>query len=238
MNHLANTRAQLLAAIEGLSETELTTLPVSGTWSLREVLAHIGGWAAWDLGAIRAIQQGKRPDLSVIQEVDAFNDRLVAERKKWSVGKILAEMEDSQAAIQELVGSLSDRDLFENGPFRGPYWENLAEWLQVAWQHEEEHIAQIQISAQAVGHLKQWCLQKPGGGRFWANIALLVMLDSTVAAVRSLGPPAATLRLLPWPSWLAYASAWCSWAPVAQLQRLYLLPALLRPRPALPTVRR
>lgn len=150
LNHLANTRAQLLAAIEGLSETELTTLPVSGTWSLREVLAHIGGWAAWDLGAIRAIQQGKRPDLSVIQEVDAFNDRLVAERKKWSVGKILAEMEDSQAAIQELVGSLSDRDLFENGPFRGPYWENLAEWLQVAWQHEEEHIAQIQIRR------KQW----------------------------------------------------------------------------------
>ena len=61
--------------------------------------------------------------------MDAFNSRLVAERKGWSLDTILAEMEDTQAALQELVGGLSDRDLFESGPFRGPYWENLAEWL-------------------------------------------------------------------------------------------------------------
>jgi uncharacterized damage-inducible protein DinB len=145
LDHLTSARTQLLAAIEGLTKTEMTTLPVSGAWTLREVLAHIGGWAAWDLGAIKAIQQGKCPDLSVIQDVDAFNDWLLAERKEWSLKKILAEMEDTQVALQELVGSMSDRDLFGGGPFQGPYWENLAEWLQVAWEHEEEHIAQIQV---------------------------------------------------------------------------------------------
>ena len=145
LNHLARARAQLLAAIEGLGATELTTLPVSGTWSLREVLAHICGWAAWDLAAITAIQQGQCPDLSVIRDVDVFNDRLVAEREKWSVKRILAKMEETQVGMQELVGNLSDRDLFVDGAFQGPYWKNLAEWLQVAWEHEEEHTAQILI---------------------------------------------------------------------------------------------
>jgi uncharacterized damage-inducible protein DinB len=145
LNHLASTRAQLLAAIEGLSATQLTTQPVLGTWSLREVLAHISGWAKWDLEAITAIQQGQCPDLSVIQDEDAFNNRLVAERRQWSPGNILAELEDTQVCMQELVGSLSDRNLFVDQAFRGPYWENLAEWLQVAWEHEEEHTAQILI---------------------------------------------------------------------------------------------
>jgi hypothetical protein len=95
------------------------------------------------LEAIATIQRGGCPDLSVIQDVDAFNNRLVAERKQWSVEKILDEMEDAQIGMQELVDSLSDRDLFMDSAFQGPYWENLAEWLQVAWEHEEEHIAQI-----------------------------------------------------------------------------------------------
>jgi hypothetical protein len=66
LNHLAEARTQLLSAVEGLSRTEMTTLLVSDAWTLREILAHIGGWAAWDLETIRAIQQGNHPDLSVI----------------------------------------------------------------------------------------------------------------------------------------------------------------------------
>ena len=144
LNQLARVRARLLAAIEGLSEREITTPPVCGVWTLQEVLAHISGWAVWDLEAIRAIQQGKSHDLSVIQDVDVFNNWLVAQRKEWSVDRILAEMEDIQTAMQELVRSMSDQHLLDVGPFQGPYWENLAEWLQVAWEHEEEHAAQIQ----------------------------------------------------------------------------------------------
>ncbi len=47
--------------------------------------------------------------------------------------------------MQELVDSMPDQDLFDTGVFRGPYWNNLAEWLQVAWEHEEEHADQIQL---------------------------------------------------------------------------------------------
>jgi hypothetical protein len=143
MNSLIEARAALLAAVEGLSETEMTTLPVAGPWTIREILAHIGGWAVWDLDTIKRILAGENLDLSVIQDVDSFNAQLVADRSGWSLEQIFAEMESAQTAMQELLDNLSDDELFGPGPFQGPYWNNLAELLQIAWEHEEEHVAQI-----------------------------------------------------------------------------------------------
>jgi hypothetical protein len=143
LDHLAGARAALLAAVEGLSETEMTTQPVAGEWTIRDILAHVSGWAAWDLAGIKSILAGERPDFAAIQDVDTFNARLVDERRGWSLDRILFEMRDTQAALQELLTGLPDADLFRAGPFQGPYWDSLAGWLRVAWEHEEEHVAQI-----------------------------------------------------------------------------------------------
>jgi hypothetical protein len=75
--------------------------------------------------------------------VDGFNAGVVAERSTWSLERIRAEMRDTQAALQGLVAGMPDEDVFHSGPFQGPYWDNVAEWLQVAWEHEQEHAAQI-----------------------------------------------------------------------------------------------
>lgn len=143
LDRLARARAQLLSAIEGLGQVEMTTLHVTGTWTLHEILAHISGWAAWDLETIKAIWQGEHPDLSVIRDVDDFNRHLVTQRSSSSLDEILAEMQETHVAMQDFLGSIPNRHLFEAGPFSGPYWNTLAEWLQVAWEHEEEHTAQI-----------------------------------------------------------------------------------------------
>jgi hypothetical protein len=143
LEHLTGARAELMAAIEGLSETEMTTLLLTGVWTVQDILAHICGWAAWDLAAMKGVLAGEAPDFSTIQDVDTFNARLVAERSGWSLEQILAKMRDTQAALQELLARMSDKDLFRNELFQGPYWDNLAGWLQVAWEHEEEHAVQI-----------------------------------------------------------------------------------------------
>jgi hypothetical protein len=143
LDRLTEARASLLAAIEGLSGEEMTALPVADTWTLREILAHIGGWAAWDLAAIKQVQAGRHPNFDPIQDVDTLNAGLVAVRSGWSLTQILAEMRDAHAALLELLANLSDEELFGGESFQGPYWGNLAEWLQVAWEHEDEHIAQI-----------------------------------------------------------------------------------------------
>jgi hypothetical protein len=143
LDHLAGAQAALLGAIEGLTEAEMTSMPVAGEWTIRDVLAHVSGWAAWDLAGVEGALVGQHPDFSAIQEVDTFNARLVAERREWTLGRILAEMADAHAGLEGFLASMPDEDVFRVGPFQGPYWDNLAGWLQVAWEHEEEHATQI-----------------------------------------------------------------------------------------------
>ncbi len=143
LERLTGARADLLSAIAGLSEVEMTTQPVAGAWTIRDVLVHIGGWAAWDLAGVRGIVAGQPPDFAAIRDVDTFNADLVAVRSGWSLAQVLAEMRDAQAALLELLAGLSDEALFRDESFRGPYWDHLAGWLQVAWEHESEHAAQI-----------------------------------------------------------------------------------------------
>jgi hypothetical protein len=38
---------------------------------------------------------------------------------------------------------MPDEDLFVAGPFRGPDWDSLAAWLQIAREHKEEHAREI-----------------------------------------------------------------------------------------------
>ena len=144
LTNLTKARTRLLAAANGLAQVEMDTLLISESWTIREILAHICGWAAWDLGAIKTIQDGNSPGFSEIQDVDRFNQRLVAERNGWSLDQILTELEETQAAIQELVSEMPEREILQDRRFRGPYWNSLAEWLQVAWEHEDEHAMQIE----------------------------------------------------------------------------------------------
>ena len=143
LERLTGARADLLSAVEGLSEAEMTTQPVAGAWTIRHILAHIGGWAAWDLAGVRGILAGQPPDFAPIRDVDTFNAGLVTARSDWSLDQVLAEMRDAQAAMLKLLAGLSDEALFRDESFRGPYWDLLAGWLQVAWEHESEHAAQI-----------------------------------------------------------------------------------------------
>jgi hypothetical protein len=143
LEHLAEARAALLAAIGGLAEADMTALPVAGEWTIKDILAHVSGWAAWDLAGVEGVLAGEPPDFSAIQDVDTFNARLVAERREWTLGRVLVEMADTHVALQGLCASMPGEAVFRAGPFQGPYWDSLAGWLQVAWEHEEEHATQI-----------------------------------------------------------------------------------------------
>lgn len=151
-DHLTGARAELLAVIEGLDNSEICTGSIAGTWTIWDVLAHISGWAAWDLAAIRMIRGGEHPDLAGIQDVDSFNAKLVAERSGWPVARILAEMRDTQATLLNLLADIPEQDLFSNRAFEGPYWENLAGWLAVAWEHEREHAQELASQLPQIGY--------------------------------------------------------------------------------------
>jgi hypothetical protein len=137
-------RRRLLSALEGWDEKSMMTVAVCGRWTVQEVLAHVSGWARWDLETISALLGGEDAELSILDDVDGFNDRLVAERSGWTVAHILDEMAEVEAATNRLIADLPEESLLGPAPFVCRYWQTLAEWLLVAWEHEEEHAAELE----------------------------------------------------------------------------------------------
>jgi hypothetical protein len=146
-------RRRLLAAVEGCDEETMTTARVCGRWTARDVLAHVSGWARWDLETIRALLAGEDAELAVLDDVDGFNDRLVTERGGWSVERVLEEMEEIEAATNQFIADLPEERLLGSAPFVCQYWRTLADWLLVAWEHEEEHAAELETWRASKGSL-------------------------------------------------------------------------------------
>jgi len=143
-------RAELLKTITGLDEVPTTTLPVVGAWTIREVFAHLAGWAAWHVATMRRAVAGQPADFSPLADRDAFNARLVEERRRWTMTEILDELDTARTALESLLEALPEEDLFRVDYLSGPQWDNLAGWLRVLREHEEEHAKQIRAWRAAV----------------------------------------------------------------------------------------
>ena len=84
------------AALQGLSESRLTEVWL-GTWSIKDILAHISGWHR-ELGpALERMARGERPipDGTSYDDADAWNAKFAAARKDASVAELLADLDAS-----------------------------------------------------------------------------------------------------------------------------------------------
>jgi uncharacterized damage-inducible protein DinB len=147
LEYLAQGRARLLLAIEGLSEEEMTVLGVVGNWSVKEILAHI---AAWDKETSSVIKKALAPghtkfdyNISGARGFAKWNAREVEKRRAMSVGQILAEMEEAREGLIELTYQLSDEEL--NHRFVPPWrWPTTPRRnLEIQAKHDIEHAEQI-----------------------------------------------------------------------------------------------
>jgi hypothetical protein len=127
-----------------VSDFERETLLVTEKWTVRDVLAHLAGWAVWDLHATQQIIETGCADFFPITNVDAFNAQNVADRSNRTWEQLVDEMEQAQADWIELLTTLSDEDLFISTRFCSPEWKTLADWVQIALEHEAEHARAIQ----------------------------------------------------------------------------------------------
>jgi hypothetical protein len=108
LSRRAAASARQLAVFDGWDEETMTTAAVCGPWTAFDLLAHVCGWARWDLETISALLAGEDTDLSVLDDVDGFNDRLVTERRGWTVAQVLDEMAQVEAATNRFIGALPE----------------------------------------------------------------------------------------------------------------------------------
>src|SRR5262245_61011264 len=83
-------------AIQGLNEDHMTEAWL-GTWSVRDIIAHISGWQR-ELGpALERLARGERPIPAGVSydDVDAWNARFAAAKRETEVADVLLELDQS-----------------------------------------------------------------------------------------------------------------------------------------------
>jgi hypothetical protein len=156
-----STKAEINKAqvIAGLQEARLGLLKAAsavpggkretvflGSWSLRDLLAHLAGWDFTNLQAVQEVLSGRLPSFYAHHDRDwaAYNAILVAKYKCDSIDALLEQVRDSQRQLIATLQSVPSRDFNRDFGvrFRG-YKVTVRRLLEAEMKDEQVHCRQI-----------------------------------------------------------------------------------------------
>lgn len=112
--HYEQSRRMLLAAIDGLSDAEMTEPSIDG-WSVKDHLAHLTAWDEIRLLEVERISAGGGPAWQIMspEQVAWFNDLTAQMRSPLSVAQVRADLQRSRERLLEAIMAATDRGLDE-----------------------------------------------------------------------------------------------------------------------------
>lgn len=115
LKELDNEFNSLLQAVDGLSDEQMVQ-PWFGSWSVRDILAHVTGWHHEMDEALERISRGERPVPEGVDYSDAddWNARFVETWRNASPEAVLAELAASKGLFVA-AAKLVPEDRFEEG---------------------------------------------------------------------------------------------------------------------------
>ncbi len=101
--------AAFKCALAGLDEAQMREVWL-GTWSARDIVAHISGWHREMAPALQRMQKGERPIPEGVSydDVDAWNGRFAEARKTAATADILKELDASHAAFLQAAAGVPE----------------------------------------------------------------------------------------------------------------------------------
>jgi hypothetical protein len=94
-------------AIHGLNEDHLTEVWL-GTWSIRDIIAHISAWHR-EMGPVLArLARGEKPIPHGVSydDVDGWNAKFVAAKRDWPLDEVLLELDRSHEYFLHAAASV------------------------------------------------------------------------------------------------------------------------------------
>ena len=132
----------LKAAIKGLDDRQMREVWL-GTWSVRDIVAHLTGWHREIIPALARLGRGEAPHADgAYDDADAWNARFVAARQGLTPAALLDDLERSHRELVRAASRLPDEEFAE-----GKIAPGLVDG--VAGGHYQEHTAQIREWRQA-----------------------------------------------------------------------------------------
>jgi len=100
---------ELLAAVNGLDEHAMATA-FYGTWSVKDILAHIAGWHRQMTGAMERMARGEKPTPEGVDysDADAWNARFAAAMRVQSAPTVVAGLRQSFANYKRAAQAIAN----------------------------------------------------------------------------------------------------------------------------------
>ncbi len=142
---MRDARRTLNDAISGLTEEQLTREATIGTWSIKDVLAHLGAWDGEVLIWLERSSRGEEIGPFIDESVDEWNTQRVAERRRLPLVDVMQEFNEN---FDQLLAQL-ERAPDDAIPLGPNGWDSSARlwWLT---EHEQEHASAIKEYRQRV----------------------------------------------------------------------------------------
>jgi len=104
----------------GLSDSQLTEPGVTGSWSVKDIIAHVTWWEDEALKHLPLIITGGRPPRYSTQYggIDAFNAQMTEQRHSLSLSVVLRQMDETHRRLIDYVHSAPEEQFTRETRFR------------------------------------------------------------------------------------------------------------------------
>ena len=100
------------AQLASLSEEQLTTPGVNGTWSIKDNIAHLSAWHKVLLARLLAVRDLTHYEDAITGlDVDTVNERFYQQDKTRSLNDVLAEFDTSHQQIVQTLEGMTDEQI-------------------------------------------------------------------------------------------------------------------------------
>ena len=100
----------LLASYAGLSDAGLTEPGVTGTWSVKDIIAHVSAWEEEALTHLPVVLAGGRPPRYSVTHggIDAFNAQMTERHRTLTLADVLRQREETHRRLLAFVGRVPE----------------------------------------------------------------------------------------------------------------------------------
>ncbi len=112
ISELASSRSEIIQAIMEVPPERVDEIYL-GSWSLKDMLAHLVGWDHTNQQAIQEILNDQPPTFFQYSDKDwhSYNQQLIQQYRRESFEQLLADLKTSHHNLLSLLESLPARDL-------------------------------------------------------------------------------------------------------------------------------
>ncbi len=151
---LAQSRSSLLNAIEGLSDEEMSAVPLAGIWTAKDIVGHVTSWEETLLAPLEAYATGAAFVTERVEDYLAWNDEQAALKRDVPVDEIAKQAAAVREGLVAAAAKLSEEQWTARVPYPWGGMGSLKRALEGLAQHEMEHVEAI-LSGRGGGQPKR-----------------------------------------------------------------------------------